>query len=194
MKITTEGMPLQFLTIEHHLSAICNYQHPYLLVNETDEDYNVDVTPVVESLFINPDILSNFSSPNTRAIPLKKGYRNLLSSIIIGRSEDCDVQIKRKEVSAKHAALHVIESNWYIEDLGSRNGCFLNNEKIKSGDLKRLESQQMISLGGHVGAIFIKAIDLEMLCAMLPSYWEQLNLETFTSEFKTAEITAPMGL
>lgn len=185
MKVTIDGLPLQHLTSQCHLESICNYNHPYLLINESlKERVTTNVTPIVESIFINTDILSNFALPSTRAIPIKKCYRNISNGVIVGCKESCDILIARHEISGMHAALHSIGDIWYIEDLGSLNGTWINNERIDGGDLIKLQSQQMISFGGRVGAIFIKAVDLEMLCSMLPDYWDKFNSETHTAIHK----------
>ena len=52
------------------------------------------------------------------------------NSLLIGRSEDCDVRPLSEEVSRRHCAVHVGPSDVWLEDLGSRNGTFLNGLKI----------------------------------------------------------------
>ncbi|HYZ77390.1 MAG TPA: FHA domain-containing protein [Gaiellaceae bacterium] len=53
----------------------------------------------------------------------------------IGRSPDCDIFLDDVTVSRKHAVLVRRDSSFFIEDLGSLNGTFLNRRRIESGEL-----------------------------------------------------------
>ncbi len=54
----------------------------------------------------------------------------------VGRSPDCNIVINEKGISREHFAIHVKGDVFTIEDLGSKNGTFLNGKKIKSAELK----------------------------------------------------------
>ncbi|MEW6456016.1 MAG: FHA domain-containing protein [Acidobacteriota bacterium] len=72
--------------------------------------------------------------------------------IFIGRAEDNDVVIDEKSVSRKHAKIVKEGLRFRIYDLGSANGTFYKNEKIKE---KILIPGDVISLGGaEVSLIF----------------------------------------
>jgi len=59
-------------------------------------------------------------------------YVNLhAGAISIGRAEDNDLHIKDKTVSAHHARIFTYLNASYIEDLGSKNGTFLNGKRIQ---------------------------------------------------------------
>jgi serine phosphatase RsbU (regulator of sigma subunit)/pSer/pThr/pTyr-binding forkhead associated (FHA) protein len=49
---------------------------------------------------------------------------------VIGRHPDCDVQIDDGSVSRRHARVYYADGNYYLEDLESRNGTFLNDQQI----------------------------------------------------------------
>ena len=54
------------------------------------------------------------------------------NEIIIGRDKNCDLPVTDEAVSAHHAHITFHHGQWWLEDLSSTNGTFLNNEKIIS--------------------------------------------------------------
>jgi pSer/pThr/pTyr-binding forkhead associated (FHA) protein len=68
--------------------------------------------------------------------------------IILGRESDCDFPLDDQTVSSQHARLSYHQQQWWLEDLASTNGTFLNGEAVTTpvvithGDELRL---------GHLG-------------------------------------------
>lgn len=56
-------------------------------------------------------------------------------NMTIGRSMENDIQFRQKFVSRNHARIICGESGALIEDLGSKNGIFVNNEPVESFEL-----------------------------------------------------------
>lgn len=52
------------------------------------------------------------------------------SQIIIGRDSNCDLSMMDEALSAHHARLTHHHGQWWLEDLNSTNGTFLNHEKL----------------------------------------------------------------
>lgn len=52
-------------------------------------------------------------------------------SVFIGRSTHCDVTIADRFLSRRHARVFSADDGWQIEDLGSRNGTFVNGRRIE---------------------------------------------------------------
>jgi pSer/pThr/pTyr-binding forkhead associated (FHA) protein len=50
--------------------------------------------------------------------------------IMIGRDPICDCSLSSEQVSANHARLSYHHNQWWVEDLNSKNGSFLNDELV----------------------------------------------------------------
>ncbi len=50
--------------------------------------------------------------------------------VIIGRGEDCDVVLTERQVSRHHAQIRRLDSQYVLEDLGSRNGTCVNGREV----------------------------------------------------------------
>jgi len=57
-------------------------------------------------------------------------YRFARSEVLIGRDPTCDLPIADVTVSSRHARLSFHHQQWWLEDLGSRNGTFLNEQAV----------------------------------------------------------------
>ena len=51
-------------------------------------------------------------------------------SAVLGRHPDCDIVLESGSVSRQHARLSMTGENYYIEDLDSRNGTFVNGRAV----------------------------------------------------------------
>lgn len=71
---------------------------------------------------------------------------------IIGRDQSVDVPISDPEVSRKHARISNQGRQFIIEDLGSTNGTFVNNQRISAPYV--LRPGELIFLGEHVTLLF----------------------------------------
>src|SRR5262245_12928730 len=57
--------------------------------------------------------------------------------VLIGRSAECDVVLAIRRVSARHAQVLKVGAQYFIEDLGSSNGSFVNGKRIDKRTLLR---------------------------------------------------------
>jgi hypothetical protein len=55
-----------------------------------------------------------------------------LAEIIIGRDPACDFILEDSTVSAQHTRLLFRQGHWWVEDLRSTNGTYLNQEPVTS--------------------------------------------------------------
>lgn len=57
-------------------------------------------------------------------------YRFETPEVLIGRDPTCNLRLDDKTISARHARLSYHHRQWWVEDLRSTNGAFLNTEGI----------------------------------------------------------------
>jgi predicted component of type VI protein secretion system len=74
-----------------------------------------------------------------RAIAIKR------NKLLIGRAEECDVRPLSEEVSRRHCSIVVGPGDVWVEDLGSRNGTFVNGNRI--GEKTRVTDGDLVRIG-----------------------------------------------
>ena len=92
------------------------------------------------------------SGPNAgRAYPLDA------QEVIIGRDIGNAISINDAEISRKHAKLSLHGSSYVVEDLGSTNGTFVNNQRLTAS--KVLNPGDLVSLGENIVLAYESALD-----------------------------------
>ena len=70
----------------------------------------------------------------TLSIQMEEGKENQRHfsqpQVMIGRDPNCDLAMLDEAMSAHHARLTYHHGQWWLEDLNSTNGTFLNREKL----------------------------------------------------------------
>jgi predicted component of type VI protein secretion system len=76
---------------------------------------------------------------------LGRGERiGLTDGATVGRSAGNGVRIEEDSISSRHAAFQLERGRWWLEDLGSTNGSFINERRItgrtplRDGDLVQI--------------------------------------------------------
>jgi ABC-type multidrug transport system ATPase subunit/ABC-type multidrug transport system permease subunit len=69
-------------------------------------------------------------------------------TISIGRRSENDVVLEGERVSRHHARVALAEHGWFVSDLQSMNGTFVNGHRLR-GESRWLASGDTISVGGH---------------------------------------------
>jgi MoxR-like ATPase len=79
--------------------------------------------------------------------------------LIVGRGDECDVRINEGSISRHHAALECVEGVWYVEDLKSANGVFVNGAQVSRTEVAGRNTIQF----GSVSTVFNTALGEETL-------------------------------
>lgn len=134
------------------------FDHPFLVVGPA-------VSQMVELGFFTQQADSEAEYPtpdgDDEIIPLVKGGVNpYAEKLIIGRARNCDVVLRNASVSKVHAEIEVTGANaGEIVDRGSRNGTYVEEERLDPGSKFRVRSGDVLRFGG-VGCAFVGAAEL----------------------------------
>lgn len=109
-------------------------------------------------------------------------------TIFVGRSPDNDIQIKDKYISRRHLKILRRGDKYFIEDLKSKNGTFVNANPIKPGVEFELKEGAPIVVGMSVICIgldcpkkmeaLMESVDLFMLPNETDSFYAQTRPKT----------------
>lgn len=72
-----------------------------------------------------------------------KDFALELAEVVVGRGLDAHITIDSESVSRRHARLQLVDGRYAIEDLGSKNGIFINGEPTRSAGLVDGDSVQL---------------------------------------------------
>jgi pSer/pThr/pTyr-binding forkhead associated (FHA) protein len=83
--------------------------------------------------------------------PLRSG------ETLLGRSPYCSIVLSGPQVSRQHAAIRVTRDGVQVEDLGSRNGTWVNRRRLS--ETCALVPGDTIDVGGHLMEIELESRD-----------------------------------
>ena len=66
--------------------------------------------------------------------------------LLIGRHQECDIQINGRKVSRRHCCIAQVGEEFIIRDLGSTNGIKVNGIRVAEG---RLKAGDKLTIGNH---------------------------------------------
>lgn len=64
---------------------------------------------------------------------------------VFGRGADCDFVYSGDKISRRHFMIELIDSHYYVSDLGSTNGTYLNGRRLTR--MERVFAGDVISMG-----------------------------------------------
>lgn len=113
---------------------------------DTEENSEADEENSDSSEIEHTAILKKLKPQNSAEYGIKSKYRiGSGGPIVIGRGENCDITADDLYLSQEHFMIECVDGEWYITDLKSKNGTYVNGNKIKK--TKRLEDGDVISFG-----------------------------------------------
>lgn len=135
------------LTLYEILSTILKYIFVYMIFR-----FLIDLVRMIyldiDSIGKEKEIDGAYLRLLTRreSLPYKvEDFYALNDDTIIGRGRQCDIRLNDRFLSKMHA--HIVEDNgeYYLEDLGSSNGTYLNGEEISNAIL--LADRDVVAIG-----------------------------------------------
>ncbi len=81
--------------------------------------------------------------------PLEGQRWQVKSDLLLGRDSECDIVIPLRQVSRHHARISPTNEGVWLEDLGSKNGTYLNGALINDRELLVDGDELQISLAQH---------------------------------------------
>lgn len=80
-------------------------------------------------------------------------------SATIGRSKKCEIYIADPFLSKEHARIFLKEGSFYIEDLSSTNGTYVNGKKLLDKAVKLKDSDKITF--GNINFLFVDTLGME---------------------------------
>ena len=101
-----------------------------------------------ETVYKRASIAKKVAKNKVATLTIKNKSFRFEKTIIIGRDKSCNIVINDPLVSRRHAKITVIEGKkFYIEDLNSTNGTYVNNNPILKGKKILLKKNDKIKMG-----------------------------------------------
>jgi DNA-binding winged helix-turn-helix (wHTH) protein len=75
----------------------------------------------------------------------------------LGRGDECDVVVPERQISRGHMRIRREATGYFLEDLGSKNGTFVNGRQAQSGASVLLQDGDEIQLALCVRMVFVGA-------------------------------------
>ena len=98
-------------------------------------------------------------------------------TITIGRSPKNDIQVKDEYVSRKHLRISMRDGRYFIEDLRSRNGTFINGAQVESGS--EIEVREGIPITVGMSLVCIGRACLDHIMPFVDSLYDSHDLSAF---------------
>ena len=98
--------------------------------------------------------LTGMRKPGTTYIVFQGNKVPIVRRLTIGRDTNNSITLEDKLASRKHAVIQKIRDEFYIQDLDSTNGTFVNNKRIPAGDYVRLRPSDTIMIGRTELSVF----------------------------------------
>ena len=86
-------------------------------------------------------------SPGTMFIVFQGKRLPITSRITVGRDSDNTIELKDALASRRHALIQKVKDDFFVKDLNSTNGTFVNGHPVPSGKYVRVHQADIILIG-----------------------------------------------
>jgi pSer/pThr/pTyr-binding forkhead associated (FHA) protein/tetratricopeptide (TPR) repeat protein len=198
----TENMDFMVATYRFHFQAEESNKQKSPMEFEVEEDYLEDESPVNEAQLEDEDTAVNFQ--------LAQPYLTITFSDLtvnkmklegtewtIGRSDECLVNINDTKASRKHCQIIKDGNKFFVTDLGSSNGTYLNKRRMKANKIAPLNSGDVIRIGSTQFVFEMIDESFQSKFLSVPKEMLQSNLPAITQEpqnpFQALQVRGPGG-
>jgi len=91
--------------------------------------------------------LENYKRQETHELSYQGKIMPIIGTITVGREKGNNIVLDDKLVSRKHALIQKIKDAYFIKDLNSTNGTYVNNERIPEDKYIKLNKDDVIKFG-----------------------------------------------
>jgi len=112
--------------------------------------------------------------------------------LVIGREETCDVVIPDRQVSRQHARIRLEADHYLLEDLGSKNGTFVNGQEVPGS--YALQDGDQIQIALCCRLVYVAAEATVPLILERPPQGLRLDLESKRVWVGAQELDPPLSL
>jgi diguanylate cyclase (GGDEF)-like protein len=121
--------------------------------------------------------------------------------VSIGRADDCTICVNTDQVSRRHASVQRVLGQYYLVDLRSTNGTFVNEQKVEraklvDGDQIRVGKTVLKYTESHVEQRYFEHVfNLASMDALTGAFNKRYFDETFGKEvLRARQTTTPLAL
>lgn len=100
----------------------------------------------------------------------------LTGRVVIGRSHAARLRLSGRTVSSEHAVLWWHEG-WMLRDLGSRNGTFVDGDRLEAGQERRLAEGSVLRFGTDSGQWVLSSVSPPVAAARCESTGDEVVAE-----------------
>src|SRR5437868_5536457 len=108
---------------------------------------------------------------------------------VVGRDETCDLVLPGNEISRRHAEFRVDGPITAVRDLGSRNGVFVNGEKLADAPIV---AGDVIRCGEMIGIVVSAAAEPRQLAEIAPGWYGGSALQDAVAPARRIAIDLPI--
>ncbi len=131
----------------------------------------------------------------------KAGQRWIITNdvVVLGRGNECDLLLPERQVSRQHVRIRREDDQFFLEDLDSKNGTWVNGQQLKGG--RQLHDGDEINIALAVKLVFLESeatapIKLGETASSTPAAAHRLRLDRDSRRvfISNREIDPPLSL